>query len=107
MRISFSFVNQKKILKLIIKNNLAKKFSYEDHNEEGFDKTYTFFVFGIGKLLHLYIQIIISCLFLFLIFKLLKQVNRKLININLSSFSLAIYVRNISQINLQTKNLII
>lgn len=45
MRISFSFVNQKKILKLIIKNNLAKKFSYEDHNEEGFDKTYTFFVF--------------------------------------------------------------
>lgn len=98
MRISFSFVNQKKILKLIIKYNLAKKI-FVDHNEEGFDKTYTFFVFGIGKLLHLYIQIIISCLFLFLflIFKLLKQVNRKLININLSSFSLAIYVRNISQ----------
>lgn len=88
MRISFSFVNQKKILKLIIKNNLAKKFSYEDHNEEGFDKTYTFFVFGIGKLLHLYIQIIISCLFLFLIFKLLKQVNRKLININYQVFLL-------------------
>lgn len=68
MRIFFSFVNQKKILKLIIKNNLAKKFSYEDHNEEGFDKTYTFFVFGIGKLLHVCIFKLLYLVFFFFFF---------------------------------------
>lgn len=64
MRISFSFVNQKKILKLIIKYNLAKKI-FVDHNEEGFDKTYTFFVFGIGKLLHVCIFKLLYLVFFF------------------------------------------